>query len=748
MLTRPDAEDARPQGANLGDGEEIKVNGGEDYNNGGGVTSQPANDASPGPRGIFADTAPRLRAAGLSVLPLWPKQKKPALLDWSRFCNVLADDDEFVAWMTHHAGGNIGLACGPASGLVAFDVDTVNGELVKIIETVAPASPWRRVGAKGWVGLYRYKGEKTFQIRDEKGGTICELLSLGRQVVLPPSIHPDTGRVYTANMELAGYMEGGGQFPDLPDDFEAKLREALGVPHENSGRFELPTTMGAGGKHNPLVSRAAQLASLHYDADVLFQILLTENLERCQPPLPEGEVRDIAAWACNRGAVIVTDQDAAEEFAKMFHRDHRYGGGVWWSWNGNHWGRDDGGVERAVRVFTRAMEHRAQSVQDGELRGKLVKAARKFQAAGRHDAILKISKTELVMSINPVELDANPWLLNLANGVVDLTSGMLRPVQREDLVSKMVGIMFDPDARCPTWERCLNEWFQGDVEMVAYVRRCVGYILTGHNREQVFFLLTGAGRNGKSVFLKIVRALVDDYAVAVSRKVMLATGPGYSTGPTPELVAIMGARLGTFSEIDKAATFNTEMLKGLVGDDRINGRLCHENQVEFYPILKLVIATNPLPKFDGADYAFVQRLHLWKFDHVIPEDQRDPELVPKLMAELAGILNWAIAGCLEWQRVRLSPPKKVMEARDKYAAEMDRVGCFLADHCTREDGAKVKRSALYQLYRFWCSDMGYGHATLQQFAGDLERKGVVAKKTAGEWYFLGVGQLGHGVGHV
>jgi len=177
--------------------------------------------------GIFGTLAPQYWATGLPVIPLWPKQKRPAILDWSQFGSRMPTEDEQNSWLSVHGAGNIGLPLGPASGVVAFDVDTLDGKVIETIEEMMPVkSPWKRVGKKGYVAAFRFNGEKTFRIKDMGGQTICELLSTGTQVVLPPSIHPDTGLEYTAN---CGLLDVVARLPKLPLDFEKNLRAALGL---------------------------------------------------------------------------------------------------------------------------------------------------------------------------------------------------------------------------------------------------------------------------------------------------------------------------------------------------------------------------------------------------------------------------------------------------------------------------------------------------------------------------------------
>jgi len=174
---------------------------------------------------IFADTAPACWAAQLPVIPLWPGQKRPILLEWQQFANRMPTEQEQHEWLLTYPDSNVGLPLGPASGLVALDIDSVDPSIVEAIESVIQArSPWRRVGAKGYVAVFKWAGEKTFRIKDQDKKTLCELLCAGTQVVLPPSIHPDTGRPYSANCELLDVLK---QVPPLPRDFERTLRAAL-----------------------------------------------------------------------------------------------------------------------------------------------------------------------------------------------------------------------------------------------------------------------------------------------------------------------------------------------------------------------------------------------------------------------------------------------------------------------------------------------------------------------------------------
>jgi putative DNA primase/helicase len=168
--------------------------------------------------------------------------------------------EEQAEWLATYPDGNIGLPLGPCSGLVAVDIDTDNEEIIGAIQGVLPQSPWRRVGKKGCVMIYKWRDHKTARIRDENDKSIVEILSRGTQIVIPPSIHPDTGRPYYENMPL---LEVLALTPVLPGDADIIIRGSLadrGVKVSRNTKVGLTTFVPAGSRDNALVSNAGLYA--------------------------------------------------------------------------------------------------------------------------------------------------------------------------------------------------------------------------------------------------------------------------------------------------------------------------------------------------------------------------------------------------------------------------------------------------------------------------------------------------------
>ncbi|TIW23044.1 MAG: hypothetical protein E5V65_02340 [Mesorhizobium sp.] len=209
---------------------------------------------------IFFNEAPKYWALGKPAIPLRVGFKNPWIDAWQVFADRMPTEHEQKLWLTQKGNGNIGLPMGAASGVVAIDIDSDDARVQRIVEQLLPASPWRRVGRKGAVLAYRFEGERTFRIKDSKGQMLLECLSKGTQIVLPPSIHPDTGKAYTANCDLTEVM---GSLPALPKNVESMLREALkaeGIELSSSGNTKITSFVPAGARDNALVYNAGLLA--------------------------------------------------------------------------------------------------------------------------------------------------------------------------------------------------------------------------------------------------------------------------------------------------------------------------------------------------------------------------------------------------------------------------------------------------------------------------------------------------------
>jgi putative DNA primase/helicase len=226
------------------------------------------------------------------------------------------------------------------------------------------------------------------------------------------------------------------------------------------------------------------------------------------------------------------------------------------------------------------------------------------------------------------------------------------PHSREHLITKTCGskhypVWFDPKATCERWLKFLAEVFPGEyAAIIPFLRRAIGYSLTGLTREECLFLMTGDGRNGKGSILNTLMALLGDYGGTAAFSTFLAQKD--DSRPREDIASMVGKRFISAQETKKEASLAEEVIKSLTGGDMIRARRLYANGFEFTPKFKIWLATNHKPKLTGTDLAIWSRLKTIPFTQSFA-GREDKNLKSALLEELSGILNWAIEGCQEWQ---------------------------------------------------------------------------------------------------
>lgn len=209
---------------------------------------------------IFFENAPKYWEKDLPVIPLYSRAKRPIPTDWSRYHDKPIEDFQQQAWLQQYPDSNIGIVLGRQARMVVIDIDTDDEEIKKRLLKILPDSPWKRIGKKGMVLAYRYTGTRTFRIKNLEGETICEHLSERTQVVLPPSIHPDTGQPYKANVPLYEVIEN---LPALDSQIEQMLRGSLtemGIQLSQSGQSGLTDFVSRGARDVAVTEKAGLFA--------------------------------------------------------------------------------------------------------------------------------------------------------------------------------------------------------------------------------------------------------------------------------------------------------------------------------------------------------------------------------------------------------------------------------------------------------------------------------------------------------
>ena len=430
----------------------------------------------------------------------------------------------------------------------------------------------------------------------------------------------------------------------------------------------------------------------------------------------------------------LTDLGNAERFADA-HRDtihYCHDLGIWLVWNGKRWQPDQ--AERVVQLagqVARGIYSEASKAADDE-RPAIAKHAIGTERRERLTAMLALARAQPGVSAKVEDLDADPWLLGCLDGTIDLRTGKLRPPDPADLITRSVRPEFNPKAKCPLWEKFLSRIFDKNTRLIQWLQRYVGYCLTGHTWEQILVVFWGGGSNGKSTFVNtILSMLTTDYGIQAEKDLLLLHRE--DTHPTG-LTDLAGRRLVATLETDKGRRLAESVVKQLTGGDRIRARAMRANYFEFIPTHKLILATNHKPKIIGTDHAIWRRVRLVPFTVKIPDEEQDKELTDKLKGELPGILQWAIKGCLSWQRYGLKPPKEITVATKQYRDASDLIGDFLKAKCHEGEGLTVKAGDLYAKYRIFCTMTEEKPATQREFGESLTDRGVERGRSNGVIY--------------
>jgi putative DNA primase/helicase len=270
-----------------------------------------------------------------------------------------------------------------------------------------------------------------------------------------------------------------------------------------------------------------------------------------------------------------------------------------------------------------------------------------------------------------------------------------------------------PDA----WLAFLRAQWNNDPQSIEALQEWFGYLLTPDTRHQKLLMLVGPKRSGKGTIARVLTSLVGKENVTGPTLSGLATNFGLWPLLGKSVAIISDARLS--GRADQAAV--VERILSITGEDAITIDRKNLTPLTLQLPTRFVILTNELPKFTDASGAIVSRcvlLHTTRSFY----GQEDHGLTEKLLAELPGILLWAIEG---WRRLRERGRFMQPESGRESLGEMDDiaspVSAFMRERCEVKAGATVVVKDLFEAYKQWCKEQGRDHVgTAQSFGRDLK----------------------------
>ena len=415
--------------------------------------------------------------------------------------------------------------------------------------------------------------------------------------------------------------------------------------------------------------------------------------------------------------------------------------GQWMLWSGRYWQPDLAlrvqelakETVRSIALETPQMEKKTDK-EGKKVDGKNLTAewASKSETAGRIKAMTELAISDGAIEARGSEFDQRPYLLNVVNGTIDLETHPLRPAERSDYLTQCAPVAYDPEATCPTWDQFLFQCMDGKQHLVEWHQTWAGYSLTGDVSEQKLIIHFGEGANGKSTYLEVLQQLMGSYAQAASPAAFMQPDRERGDTPNPALFALRGARAVQALETNERQELNMAMVKAVTGGDKISVRNLHCAPIEYRPQFKLALATNQLPRIEDRDYGAWRRLLASRWPVTFGQSDApkiDPHLRDKLLLELPGILNWALAGCARWLESGLQLPAEVTVDTAIYKEESDDLLLFIEECLVMDADEGIAQSDMYDVYLAW--DTSSRPLGKRRFNNKLARPGVTRHKSMG-----------------
>lgn len=403
----------------------------------------------------------------------------------------------------------------------------------------------------------------------------------------------------------------------------------------------------------------------------------------------------------------------------------------WMIYNGTIWEQDEGNVrvEKLAQTLSRCLRiYVAETMSDTPTDFEKSYQHSVNRLGDRSKRLKMIQDAQAHCYINSTSLDANTALFNCLNGTLDLDTLEFREHRATDLLTKVSGADYDPEARSTDWEAFMCQIMEDNTDKIEYLQRLCGYSLTADNSQEEAYLLYGSTtRNGKSTFLETIGHVMGGYGLNMDPET-LAQRDRNSRNASGDIARLNGVRFLRCSEPPKRMVLDCARLKTLLGRDTITARQLYEREQEFTPVFKLFFNSNYLPIISDDTVFSSGRLKVISFDRHFTEEEQDKGLKARLISpeNCSGILNWMLDGLRAYRLKGAEPPDAVKNATAQYRQQSDKLQNFIDEKLEPCEGNALAAGEVYEKYSEWCTDNGYHIDNKRNFFDDLRSKNLLS----------------------
>ncbi|BBE39936.1 phage/plasmid primase, P4 family [Streptococcus dysgalactiae] len=576
----------------------------------------------------------------------------------------------------------------------------------------------------------------------------------------------------TSNQEVEIY-EGSKRITDvLSEDLFADWEDSL-------------SEIGEGSRNSTMSHIAGKLIKRYGAKKETYELFL-EQAEKCNPPLPDEELKTIWNSAVNFGKKVkqqegyippeqynkdteleptdYSDVGQATVLAREYECKLRYSPSTdYIVYNGSYWEESapksqavaqalterqleeaeaaitkqtqemvkngafailaSVGPKKAVTMFNKVQAHSYELFEAAQ-------AYKKYAVKRRDDKFLSsaLKVARPMLEIEQRILDVNEFLLNTPSATYDLRTGAIQDHKAEDYITKQTEC--DPSLdNEQLWLDALNTIFVGDQELIGYVQMIVGLAAIGKVYVEALIISYGEGRNGKSTFWNVISRVLGNYSGSISADILTSQ---IRRNVKPELAEAKGKRLLIAAELEEGMRLNTSNIKQLCSTDEIAAEKKYKDPFKYVPTHTLVLYTNHLPKVGAIDKGTWRRLIVIPFLATI-EGNKDVKNYADYLFENAGgaVLKWILEGARKVIAAdyKLPLPHVVDVAIKQYKSNNDWLGHFLEERCELDPTYTEKSGELYSEYRSFCMRTGEFARSIADFYTALESEGIGRKRT-------------------
>lgn len=421
--------------------------------------------------------------------------------------------------------------------------------------------------------------------------------------------------------------------------------------------------------------------------------------------------------------------------------------GEWYAWKGNIWELDHknhkaiDAVEDCAGEYCRAMDQLQRDIDEQGItkdskEGWMLKVVDKYKTrisrlrsdTGAKKVLLWVPIVNPAMRCKEEDFDQKPWLLPVANGVINLKTAALENGRPDDFLTRALKIEFDPHADYSEWQAFVEE-IADSKEVADFIRRSFGYSATGNVYEQFIWVFTGPGRNGKGLLFNGVGSVLGPYYHELNPSMLLEQRYDQNPSAASEhLYSLFGKRIIVGSETNKGQKTDLAAVKRLTGDDPITCRPNFRSEMTYMPTHSLFLRTNHIPYGFTKDFAMAQRFlkvdFPWRYVDDVEAEKRkwpnfadrfkkkDPRLKDRLLSPKGrqGILRWIVEGCLEWQQIGIAPPQIILDGIKEHTKEEDYIASFYEEALSQvlygsaaDPPLKTSCTDIYEVFKWWWS---------------------------------------------